>query len=586
VPTSRAIVALPAPTVDWSGTRIEPIPAPASPPKSVPEAPSPVLEPIEESPIPESPEPLAIEVFEAPSPIEVAGIAEAEAVEDDDDVLSWSEPAHAFDLSAIAGPIEVEPEPVPDEPIEAPPPEPIVEPTSLEDLSPSVASTLAGLDDLSTVEVSTLEVEPTPVPRDGIPFEAEPIGYHPRRSRSEWPSARTIFASQGVRGGARLAEPARPVRKRSVEPSATEVLAPSSWTIPTWLGWFPTAAVALLVGAGGLALAYEWTLDGMAANLAMKLALRDEKAGAPTIDPSSMPRGGWWKSTAPHRAAWAMALSRAVDGEDHSEEIRAIVEAARHASPLSSATRFAIEPVPTPGSEPSTVDLAHLGRTRDVITLSWAGRRLRQSGKIDAAIRSYRWALEIAARARLSEIEAPTFDEDTTVHRYRLPRESLMGSVFADMIRAGDWTHEQWVATLPETAAAPLIASRILLKAKNRPEADRLIDLSIARADATPAGGLDRAEHHAAVAEALAAKLRWTDAATRYHLAIEQADNDPTRRRWWLNLAEVARRMDDNSTRARAIESAKAADSNDEVTKRALRHQQTNPGLAARGDRP
>jgi len=44
--------------------------------------------------------------------------------------------------------------------------------------------------------------------------------------------------------------------------------------------------------------------------------------------------------------------------------------------------------------------------------------------------------------------------------------------------------------------------------------------------------------------------------------------------------------MNDDTTRARAIESAKAADSADEITKRALKHQQTNPGLAARGDRP
>ena len=576
-PASRAMVGLPAPRIDWSGTRIEPITTPVAPPSSVPEAPTPVLEPIEESPVPETIAPPAIEVLEAPSPIEVA---EGSVAEEDEEVLSGSELGSDFDLSTAAEPIVVGSEPPIDRPIDDPSPEPNLEPASEIERIPFVSSAAEGLSDYSTKAL-----EFTPHPQDEIPFEAEPIEYAPTRSKSEWPSASTIFASQGVRGTARVPEPARPARRRTMEPSATDVLAPSSWTLPTWLGWFPTAAVVLVLGVGGLALSYEWTLDGMAANLAMKLVLRDEKAGAPTIDPSSLPGGGWWKSTAAHRAAGAMALSRAGDGEDRSAEIREIIEAARHASPLSSTTRFAIEPIPGPESEAS-VDLSHLGKSRDVITLTWAGRRLRQTGKVDASIGAYRLALEIAARARIQEIDAPSFDEDAMVHRYRLPRESLMGTVVSDMIRAGEWTHEQWIAALPETAAAPLIASRILLKAKNRPEADRLTDLSISRADAALPMGLDRAEHHAAVAEALAARLRWTDAAAQYNLAIEQSDNDPTRRRWWLNLAEVARRMNDDPTRARAIESAKAADSNDEITRRALKHQQTNPGLAARGDRP
>jgi tetratricopeptide (TPR) repeat protein len=570
------MVALPAPMVDWSGARIEPIIAPPTPPSPAPEAPAPALESVEESTAREVASAPAVEVLEAPSPIEVA---ESLVEEKDNDVLSWSEPEHPSELPAAVEVefLEIGSEPSLDGAIEAALPEPIFEQATPVDRIPSISSE-------GSVDFSEEEVEPTPLPRDELPVEAGVIEWPRKTSNPEWPSARTIFASQGVRGTARVPEPARPVRRRAEEPSATGALAPSSWTIPTWLGWLPTAAVALVLGSGGLALAFEWTLDGMAANLAMKMALRDEKASAPKIDPSSLPRGGWWRSTAPHRAAWAMALSRAVDGEDHTEEIRATLEAAHHASPLSSTTRFAIEPLPGPEGQPS-VDFAHLGKTRDVITLTWTGRRLRQAGKIDAALRAYRSALEIASRARLQEIDAPTFEEDT-VHRYRLPRESLMGTVVSDMIGAGDWTHEQWVAALPETAAAPLIASRILLRAKNRPESDRLTDLAIGRADATLPIGLDPAEHHAAVAEALAGSGRWTDAATQYRRAIDLAVDNPTRRRWWLNLAEVARRMNDDSTRARAVEAAKAADSNDEITRRALKDQQTNPGLAARGDRP
>ncbi len=146
------------------------------------------------------------------------------------------------------------------------------------------------------------------------------------------------------------------------------------------------------------------------------------------------------------------------------------------------------------------------------------------------------------------------------------------------MAEDGEWTPEQWAEALPPSATASLVASRVLARMRKRPEADRLADLAIRQAEAPTPPGYDPAEHRAAGAEALAYRGRWTDAAEQYRLAIDQAEDDATRRMWWLNLAEVAQRLGDDSSRARAIEAAKAPDSADEITRRALQYQQSLPG--------
>jgi hypothetical protein len=419
--------------------------------------------------------------------------------------------------------------------------------------------------------------------------EASPA---PRESRSgdglpnaEWPSARAIFAAQARRPHP-APEASKPSRRRSIDPQPTAALAPGQWTLPLWLAWLPVFAFVLVVGSGGVALAYGWALESIGAGNAIRLALRAEGSPGSPIDPTTIPRGGWWFSNATHLSAWAVALERSGDGEDHSEEVRSIGEAARNASQLSSRARFLLDPPdhePEPGASP---DLSHLGRTRDVVTLVATGRKLRKAGKLEASLRAYRSAMEMAARADLDDLDPPTFSEDRQVFRYALPHEALVGLVALDMVSAGDWTSEQWEAALPPTALASLSASRVLARSKKRPEADRLADLAIRQAGAPPPPGFDPAEHRAASAEALAYRQRWTDAAELYRLAIDLVDDDPTRRRWWLNLAEVAQRLNDEPARARAIEAARAPDSGDEITKRALKYQQSLSGLASSSPRP
>ena len=116
---------------------------------------------------------------------------------------------------------------------------------------------------------------------------------------------------------------------------------------------------------------------------------------------------------------------------------------------------------------------------------------------------------------------------------------------------------------------------------QKRADADRLADLAIRQSEEPTPAGYDPAEDRAAGAEALAYRGRWPDAATQYRLAIDLAEDDATRRMWWLNLAEVALRANDDAGRERAIEAAKSPTTVDEITRRALQYQQSQTGLGS-----
>ena len=464
---------------------------------------------------------------------------------------------------------------------------------SAEEPGPSHAVAISPLLESSdwSETVGLVEVSPTRLrersPRTDAPFPAEPpvgLAGEAEAAGLAWPSARAIFEAQGRRSTPAQDSTGR-ARPRSREPEPTDALTPRSWAMPAWLAAPPVLLICVLLGAGGVALTCEWAVDSLNANVAIGLASRDDPASSPAIDPALIPRGGWWTSTATHQAAWALALARAGDGEDRGEDVRSLLEAARHASRLGARSRFVLE---LPGSpEPGgPADLSHLGRTRDVVTLAWTGRRLRKDGKLDAAVRAYRSAMEIASRAGLADLDPPPFLEDRQVRRYALPRESLASLVARSMAEDGEWTAQQWAEALPPSAGASWAASRVLDLAKDRAGADRLADLAIAQSMEPTPQGFDPAEGLAAGAEALASRGRWTDAAEQYRRAIDLVDDDATRRMWWLNLAEVARRCGDDAGRGRAIEAARSPTTFDEITKRALRYQQDLPGLASSAPRP
>jgi tetratricopeptide (TPR) repeat protein len=405
-----------------------------------------------------------------------------------------------------------------------------------------------------------------------------PIGVGPLKT--EYPSARAIFAAQG-----RRAQPAPVVsssrRRRSVEPMPTECRAPSQWTLPLWLGWLPTLFATLLLGTVGTWLAYEWMNEAGGSNVGLRLALRPDSPSSPLIDPSLIPQGGWFFSTPTHMAAWAVALERANDGENHAEDVRLLIAAARQASPLASRARFHVEASQPSASPIDPNDFSAIGRTRDVVSLIGTGGRLREAGKLESSIRAYRSAMELALMAAREGLEPPVFDENNEVRRYSLPHEALVGLVVRDMAERGDWTTEQWTSALPPSASATWVASKVLARMRKKAVADALADLAIRQAEILPPPGYDPAEHRAAVAEALAYRGRWTDSAEQYRQAIDQVEDDTTRRSWWFNLAELAHRMSDDAAQASALEASKSPDLADEITQRARKALESQPGLLA-----
>jgi hypothetical protein len=65
-------------------------------------------------------------------------------------------------------------------------------------------------------------------------------------------------------------------------------------------------------------------------------------------------------------------------------------------------------------------------------------------------------------------------------------------------------------------------------------------------------------------------KGRWGDAEDRYRQAIKKMPVDVVRRSWWMNLADIALRLNEESKRLEALDLAKSSDTKDEITMRAV----------------
>ena len=408
---------------------------------------------------------------------------------------------------------------------------------------------------------------PTAQPRPGAETGSRPIP--PRVDPKEWPSARAIFNAQGTRATEGPAEnlqaTAKPARKRPT-PEPTEAIRPEEWTIPFWIGWLPSAAVVMALGLFAASLAVVWVEDAASGNLAIRLATRPD-GPAPTIDPQTLPKSAWWRTTASHRAAWALALDRTGPGEEPGSADARIMEAdARNVSPLGARARFVSEPVP--GQEADASTTVRLGPTRDVVTLTAMAHRLRRENKRLDAIRAYRAAFLTASTTHRSTLGRPVFRDDPQVNRYGIPHSTLLDQVARDMVDSGDWTPEEWAEAIPPFGPARLAAASAI-RVKDPAEAERRFKAIVQDSDGPLDPRFETSEHRAAIAEALAEQQRWSDAVSQYRLAIEAETRDLDRRVWWFNLAEIARKNGDGSLRNQAIEAAKGADLSDDVTQRA-----------------
>ena len=156
------------------------------------------------------------------------------------------------------------------------------------------------------------------------------------------------------------------------------------------------------------------------------------------------------------------------------------------------------------------------------------------------------------------------------------------------------WSYKDWSGALPRGTAAAVSprGSSASRKPRRRGGARRRAGRAGSRGRPSRARGrssTDRAAEAvrlAAGAEALAMKQRWADARDRYRQAIELMPVDVVRRAWWLNLADLAARLDEDSERQKALEAAKVADLKDEITRRAVELQSRSGAFARRPGGP
>lgn len=419
----------------------------------------------------------------------------------------------------------------------------------------------------------------------------------------EWPTVSDILAARG--GQIQPSRPTTTTMKLSARPVPTVAQEPGQWRLPLWLGWIPASAAALGVGVIGMAAASTWSRDGYHAGIISRKLAANEKNAKPLPDGVVPGAGRWWETTAPHLIQWAAYLDKFADDPARAEEVRAILFHAAQASPLNPTVRHALArglPGETPSAEQKLA--RGLGQSRDVLTLTWAGRRLLEAGHKRPALEAYRAALAMAAVVDPARTDPPTFLEDVQPRRYAVPTEERLAAVIRDMAESNAWTYEEWSPALPGGTAAALAAARVL-REKSSPAADLALEAVVAQADAeakpplppidalaeSPANAEfvapapEQAVRFAAGAAALAMKQRWAEARDGYRRAIDRMPIESVRRAWWVNVADLSLRLNEDADRRVALDAAKNGDPKDEITRRAVDLQKSSGFIAQRTTR-
>jgi hypothetical protein len=325
-----------------------------------------------------------------------------------------------------------------------------------------------------------------------------------------------------------------------------------------------------MLGGGllGCVLSWCWAVDAATAGvLTQRLLTTDGSGRRKLLPPDLAPPGGRWiKTTAQHLAHWA--IYTAVESDEHhpSSEAPSLVTRALEISPLNPTARLAMAQLEGSGRD-SSGRIRGLGLSRDSVSLAWSARRLIDSGKKEAALRLYYRALSAAVEGGLSRSATPRFAEDLTGGRYYLPAEDGVRDIVAELAAREGLEFREWSRALPRNPTV-LLATARLLRELGRAEADSLLDdlLGDHWAGVEPGRGDPRLM--AARAEALGLRSRWNEAADQYRQAIELVDNDLIRRSWWFNLADIARRLNDEGQRQAAFRAVLAAHSSDDIARR------------------
>ena len=182
-----------------------------------------------------------------------------------------------------------------------------------------------------------------------------------------------------------------------------------------------------------------------------------------------------------------------------------------------------------------------------------------------------------------------------------MPTEEPLVAVVRDMAASDAWTYEEWSSALPRGTAAALAAARVL-RDQSSPAADLALESAVVQATADAALSAPRADalaqsanpnepiasapdesiRLAASGAVLAMKQRWAEARDCYRRAIDRMPVESVRRAWWVNVADLSLRLNEDADRRLALDAAKNADPKDEITRRAVDLQKTSGFIAQR----
>jgi tetratricopeptide (TPR) repeat protein len=379
------------------------------------------------------------------------------------------------------------------------------------------------------------------------------------------PTAREILSANHVARTEVASVRPSPGRQVGTKPLPTTCRKPDYWTIPLWLGGLPVLVVALVWGMAEIALAWGWSIESKHAGVIANRLARGGTKVEPLPEGVTPPEPKWWKTTPGHLTLWGLDRDRTAASDPvAAEAVHEFLSAAAQASPLQPLVKFARARPSGGANDPGS----SVALSRDVVALAWTGHQLLSAGKKEAALKAYRAALEMAAKADLSRLAAPAFNDDSQVRRYALPAEELIGPIVRDMAESDSWTYAEWSQALPPIAVVPLAAARVL-RERSSPDAEAALDAILDQPDATTPAGASIAVQLAAQAEALALKGRWDEAEKLYGRAIDRLPEGVFRRSWWMNLAEIALRRNDDANRQKALEAAKGNDPSDAIARRA-----------------
>jgi hypothetical protein len=392
----------------------------------------------------------------------------------------------------------------------------------------------------------------------------------------QWPSAREILAAHQAAQRARP-QPAAKMRRHSSE-LPTVAREPGRWVPPMWLGGPPIALLVVLGGIASCMLSFAWASDSYSASIMTERLFSANRGGPkrPLPDGVGPPAGNWVRTTAQHLAHWALYAS--ISGESDTgvtgSDGRALLERAIEVSPINPTARLALAQLDQQAGA-GGVPMGRLGLSRDVLSLAFSASWLLAAGRKDVALEMYRRSLAIAPHRELTRYGAPRFSDDPAAPRYLLPGEDAVREIVRDLISQKEWPLAEWSRILPADTIVPVVAARLLREESPR-DAEELIDLFL-RADAhrTPMRAAE-AVLAAARAEAHALLSHWRDAQEEYQRAIELVDDDTIRRSWWFNLADIASRLEDEGRRQIALRAALAAQTSDDISRRAADRQRAS----------